>query len=79
MRKNKKIQKSHKYQRYGVHKGSWSNEYESDLCSNEHYLSSSENKACTGFESMNSVIPMQCSTNWANISQLAAGHNVGSK
>ena len=48
------------------------NKYESDLHSNEHYLRSSENKAgkkiqaCTGFESMTSAIPVQCSTNWAN-------------
>ena len=47
-------------------------EYESDLRSNEHYLSSSENKAwkkihaCTGFEPMTSAIPVQRSTNWAN-------------
>ena len=46
-------------------------EYESDLHSNEHYLSISEKKAwkkeaCTGFEPMTSVIPVQCSTNWAN-------------
>ena len=39
------------------------NEYENDLCSNEHYFSSSENKvwkikACTGFEPMTSAIPM---------------------
>ena len=46
-------------------------EYESDLRSNEHYLSSSENKvskmvqACTGFEPMTSAISVQCSTNWA--------------
>ena len=47
-------------------------EYESDLRSYEHYLSSSENKAwkkiqaCTGFEPMTSAMPVQCSTNWAN-------------
>ena len=47
-------------------------EYESDPRSNVHYLSSSENKAwkkiqaCTGFEPMTSVIPVQRSTNWAN-------------
>ena len=47
-------------------------EYESDLRSNEHYLSSCENKAwkkiqaCTEFEPMTSAIPVQCSTNWAN-------------
>ena len=39
---------------------------------NEHYLSSSENKAwkkyqtCVGFEPMTFAIPVQCSTNWAN-------------
>ena len=39
-------------------------EYESDLRSNEHYFSGSENKAwkkiqaCTGFEPMTSAIPM---------------------
>ena len=50
----------------------WRREYESDLRSNEHYSSSSENKArkkiqaCTGFESMTFAIPVQCSTNWAN-------------
>ena len=38
-------------------------EYESDLRSNEHYLSSSEKKACTGFEPVTSAIPVQCSTN----------------
>ena len=51
------------------------NEDESDLCSNEHYLSSNgikseirpENtQAWTGFEPMTSAIPVQCSTNWAN-------------
>ena len=49
-------------------------DYESDLHSNEHYLSNSEKKtwkkkkiqACTGFEPMTSTIPVQCSTNWAN-------------
>ena len=48
-------------------------DYESDLHSNEHNLSNSEKKAwkkkfqaCTGFESMTSTIPVQCSTNWAN-------------
>ena len=41
-------------------------EYESDLRSNKHYLSSSEKKACTGFEPMTSAIPVQCSINWAN-------------
>ena len=61
----------------------WRREYESDLRSNEHYSSSSENKArkkiqaCTGFESMTSAIPVQCSTNWLT-SQLEAGHYVGS-
>ena len=50
----------------------WRREYESDLRSNEHYLSSSQNKTWkkiqvfTGFESMTSVIPVQCFTNWAN-------------
>ena len=45
---------------------------ESDPRSNEHYLSSSENKtwkkipACTGFEPMTSAIPEQRSTNWVN-------------
>ena len=45
---------------------------ESDPHSHVHYLGSSENKAwkkiqaCTGFEPMTSVIPVQCSTNWAN-------------
>ena len=45
---------------------------ESDLSSNEHYLSSSEKKAwkkiqaCTEFEPMTSAIPVQCSTTWAN-------------
>ena len=38
-------------------------EYESDLRSNKQYLSSSEKKACTGFESMTSAIPVQCSIN----------------
>ena len=38
----------------------WRHEYESDLQSSEHYLSSSENKAwkiqaCVGFEPMTSV------------------------
>ena len=47
-------------------------EYDSDLHSNEHYLSSSEKrawkkiKACTRFEPMTSAILVQCSTNWAN-------------
>ena len=41
-------------------------EYESDLRSNKYYLSSSEKKACTGFEPMTSAIPVQCSINWAN-------------
>ena len=46
-------------------------EYESDLRSYEHYLSSSEKKAWKKFrpvrdEPMTSAIPMQCSTNWAN-------------
>ena len=47
-------------------------EYESDLRSNKHYLSSSENETwkkiqdCTGFEPMTSAIPVQRSTNWAN-------------
>ena len=47
--------------------------YESDLHSYEHYLSISEKKAwekkiqaCTGFEPMTFVIPVQCFTNWAN-------------
>ena len=47
-------------------------EYESDPRSNEHYLSSSENKAwkkkikaCMGFEPMTFAIPVQHSTNWA--------------
>ena len=50
----------------------WRRKYESDLRSNEHYLSDDENKAwkkilaCTGFESMTFAIPVQCSTNWAN-------------
>ena len=39
---------------------------ESDPRSNVHYLGSSENKACTGFEPMTSAIPVQRSTNWAN-------------
>ena len=49
---------------------------ESDPRSNVHYLGSSENKAwkkkkkkiqaCTGLEPMNSAIPEQRSTNWAN-------------
>ena len=62
----------------------WRREYKSDLRSNEHYLSSNENKAwkkiqaCTGFESMTSAIPVQCSTNWLT-SQLEAGHYVGSE
>ena len=36
-------------------------EYESDLRSNGHHFSSSENlnKACTGFEPMTSAIPVQ--------------------
>ena len=34
-------------------------EYESDLRSNEHYLSSSEKKARTEFEPMTSAIPVQ--------------------
>ena len=44
-------------------------EYESNLRSKEHYLSSSENKAlkkiqvCTGFEPMTHAIPVQRSTN----------------
>ena len=44
----------------------------SDLRSNEHYLSSSENKglkkiqASTGFEPMSLAIPTQCSTKGAN-------------
>ena len=47
-------------------------DYESDPRSNEHYLSSSENKAwkkiqaSAGSERMTSVIPVQRSTNWAN-------------
>ena len=47
-------------------------EYESNLRSKEHYLSSSENKAlkkiqvCTGFEPMTHAIPVQRSTNWTN-------------
>ena len=41
-------------------------EYDSDLRSNEHYLSSSENEAwknisaCTGFELMTSAISVLC-------------------
>ena len=31
---------------------------ESDLRSDVHYLGSSENKACTGFEPMTSTIPV---------------------
>ena len=42
------------------------NEYGSNLCSYEHYLSSSENKVCTGFEPMSSVILVQHSTSWVN-------------
>ena len=44
----------------------------SDLRSNVHNLSSSENKAwkkiqaCMGFELMTSAIPVQRSTNWAS-------------
>ena len=44
-------------------------EYESNLRSKEHYLSSSEIKAlkkiqvCTGFEPMTPAIPVQRSTN----------------
>ena len=47
-------------------------EYEINLRSKEHYLSSSENKAlkkiqvCTGFEPMTPAIPVQRSTNWTN-------------
>ena len=44
-------------------------EYESDLRSNEHYFSSSENmkiQACTGFEPMTFAIPVQRSINWTN-------------
>ena len=54
-----------------VHCG-WRNEYRIDLCSKEHYWTSSWNKAWkknqahTGFEPMTSVIPLQHSTNWAN-------------
>ena len=39
---------------------------------NDNYLSNNENKAwkkiqaCTGFESMTSAIPVQCSTSWAS-------------
>ena len=50
----------------------WRRECESDLRSNDHYLSSNENKpwkkiqACMGFESMTSAIPVQCSTSWTN-------------
>ena len=45
------------------------NEYESDLLSNEHCLSSSENKAWknsgfTRFEPMTSTMSVQSSTNW---------------
>ena len=40
-------------------------EYEIYLRNDKHYLRSSENKACTGFEPMTSVIPVQRSTNWA--------------
>ena len=36
-------------------------------------------QACTKFEPMTSAIPVPHSANWANISQLGAGHNVGSK
>ena len=41
--------------------------------SNEHYLSSSKNKAWkkiqarTGFDPMTFAIPVQCSTNWVKI------------
>ena len=59
---------------------------ESDLRSDVHYISSSENKAwkkkkiqaCTRFEPMTSAIPVQRSTNWAK-SQLGAGYDGGSK
>ena len=44
---------------YAIKKWIWSN-----LCSYEHYLSSSENKVCTGFEPMSSVILVQHSTSW---------------
>ena len=49
-----------------------SNEYKSDLRSDDHYLSSSEIRpekqiqACRGFEPMTFAIPVQCSTNWAD-------------
>ena len=35
-------------------------------------------QAFMGFELMTFAIPVQCSTNWANISQLGAGHYIGS-
>ena len=43
--------------------------YESNICSNKHYLCNkawNKIQACTRFEPMMSVIPVQCSTNWAN-------------
>ena len=60
---------------------------ESELRSDEHYMSSSENKtwkkkkriqAFTGFEPMTSVIPAQCSANRADM-PIRAGHYFGSK
>ena len=39
------------------------NEYGSDLRSNGYYLSSNENKACTGFEPMTSALTVQRPTN----------------
>ena len=38
--------------------------------SNEHYLSSSEIQACTGFEPMTSAVLVQCSTNWELVTVL---------
>ena len=60
---------------------------ESELRSDEHYMSSSENKtwkkkkriqAFTGFEPMTSVIPAQCSANRADM-PIRAGHYSDSK
>ena len=42
------------------------NEYESDLHSCEQYCAAVKSKACSGFEPMIFVIPVQYSTNWAN-------------
>ena len=53
----------------------WRREYESDLRSNEHYSSSSENK---GFESM--TFANRCSALTIELtSQLEVGHYVGSE